>query len=124
MTHFREISWANDQAQIASRFGQYRRIMDHWRRILPVPLLEVDYEETVADLEGTARKLAAFCGLAWEPACLEFPQARRPVRTASAVEVRRPIFTTSLGRWKHYQQALAPWFAALEGGSPTSERLY
>jgi len=91
---------------------------------LPVPLLEVDYEETVADLEGTARKLAAFCGLAWEPACLEFPQARRPVRTASAVEVRRPIFTTSLGRWKHYQQALAPWFAALEGGSPTSERLY
>jgi tetratricopeptide (TPR) repeat protein len=115
MTHFREISWANDPAHIASRFGQHRRIMDHWRRVLPAPLLEVDYEETVADLEGVARKLVAFCGLAWEPAYLEFQRARRPVRTASAVEVRRPIFRTSVGRWEHYQQALAPLFARLEG---------
>jgi hypothetical protein len=104
---FREVRWANDQQHIASRFHEYQRIMEHWRKVLPVPLLEVDYEETVADLEGVARKLVAWCGLAWEPACLEFHQAKRPVRTASAVQVRQPVYRTSVGRWKHYEQALA-----------------
>ena len=87
MTHFREVRWANDQQHIASRFHEYQRMMEHWRKVLPVPLLEVDYEETVADLEGVARKLVAWCGLEWEPGCLEFHQAKRPVRTASAVQV-------------------------------------
>ena len=115
MTHFKDIRWAYDQEQMASRFGEYRRMMEHWRKVLPVSLLEVDYEETVADLEGVARKLVAFCGLAWEPGCLEFHRALRPVRTASTLQVRRPVFTTSVGRWKHYQDALAPWFARLNG---------
>jgi tetratricopeptide (TPR) repeat protein len=114
LTHFREIRWANDQGHIASRFHEYRRIMEHWRTVLPVPLLEVDYEETVADLEGAARKLVAWCGLAWEPACLEFHQAKRPVRTVSAVQVRQPVYRTSVGRWKHYEHALASLFARLE----------
>jgi tetratricopeptide (TPR) repeat protein len=115
VTHFKEIPWANDQEHIASRFQQYQRIMDHWQKVLPAPLLEVDYEETVADLEGVARKLVAWCGLAWEPACQEFQKAKRPVRTASAVQVRQPIFRTSVGRWKHYEHALASLFARLEG---------
>ncbi len=72
-----------------------------------MPLLEVDYEETVADLEGVARRLVGWCGLEWEPTCLEFHQARRPVRTASAVQVRQPLFKTSVGRWRHYEQSLA-----------------
>ena len=114
MTLFRNPHWANDQPQIASRFEEYQRIMGHWRKVLPAPLLEVDYEETVADLEGVARKLVAFCGLAWEPSCLKFHQAKRPVRTASVVQVRQPVFRTSVGRWKHYQQALAPLLARLE----------
>ena len=114
MTHFQEVRWANDQQHIASRFHEYQRMMEHWRKVLPVPLLEVDYEETVADLEGVARKLVAWCGLAWEPTCLEFHQAKRPVRTASAVQVRQPVFRTSVGRWKHYEQALASLFARLE----------
>ncbi len=116
MTHFQEIRWANDQQHIASRFREYQRLMEHWRKVLPAPLLEVDYEETVADLEGVARRLVAWCGLAWEPSCLEFHQAKRPVRTASAVQVRQPVFRTSVGRWKHYEQALASLFARLEGG--------
>jgi tetratricopeptide (TPR) repeat protein len=102
MTRFEEVRWANDQQHMASRFHEYQRLMEHWRKVLPVPLLEVDYEETVADLEGVARKLVAWCGLAWEPACLEFHRAKRAVRTASAVQVRQPVFTTSVGRWKHY----------------------
>ncbi len=114
MTHFQEIRWARDQQQMASRFDEYQRLMEHWRKVLPVPLLEVDYEETVGDLEGVARKLVAWCGLAWEPSCLEFHQAKRPVRTASAVQVRQPIFRTSVGRWKHYEHALHGLFARLE----------
>jgi tetratricopeptide (TPR) repeat protein len=114
MTHFREVRWASDPQHIASRFHQYRRMMAHWRKVLPVPLLEVDYEETVADLEGVARKLVAHCGLAWEPACLEFQRAKRPVRTASTVRVREPVFKTSVERWRHYEQALAPLFARLD----------
>jgi len=114
MTHFQEIRWANDQQHIASRFHEYQRMMEHWWKVLPVPLLEVEYEETVADLETVARRLVAWCGLAWEPSCLEFQQAKRPVRTASAVQVRQPVYTTSVGRWQHYQHALVPLLARLE----------
>jgi len=71
----------------------------------------VDYEETVADLEGVARRLIAWCGLEWEPACLEFHRTKRPVRTASVVQVRQPLYGTSVGRWRHYEQALGPLFA-------------
>ncbi len=88
--------------------------MAHWRKVLPAPILEVDYAETVADLEGVARRLVAWCGLEWEPKCLDFHRAQRPVTTASAIPVRQPVFTTSVGRWKHYEQALGPLFARLE----------
>jgi hypothetical protein len=77
--------------------------------------LEVDYEETVADLEGVARKLVAWCGLAWEPACLEFHRTKRPVKTVSAVQVRQPVYRTSVERWRHYEGPLASLFARLEG---------
>jgi tetratricopeptide (TPR) repeat protein len=113
MTNFRHLRWAFDPEHIASRFRDYRRLMAHWRAVLPVPLCEVDYEETVADLEGVARRLVAWCGLEWEPACLAFHQNRRPVRTASVTQVRQPIYQRSVGRWKHYEDALAGLFAQL-----------
>ena len=68
MTHFREIRWTNDQQHIVSRFQAYQRIMEHWRKVLPVPLLEVDYEDTVADLEGVARRSWAGAGWNGSPA--------------------------------------------------------
>ncbi len=113
MTHFQETRWANDPQHIASRFHQYQRMMEHWRKVLPAPLLEVDYEETVVDLEGAARKLVAECGLEWEPGCLEFHKTKRPVSTASAAQVRQPVYGTAVGRWKHYENALASLFARL-----------
>ncbi len=116
MTNFRHIRWANDPDHIVSRFEQYRRIMEHWRRVLPVPVLEVDYEETVADLEGVARRLVAWCGLDWEPACLAFHEGKRPVRTASLSQVRQPIYKRSLARWKHYERSLGSLLAKLPGG--------
>jgi tetratricopeptide (TPR) repeat protein len=113
MTNFRHIAWSCDPAHIAHRFVACTRIMDHWRAVLPVPLLEVDYEETVADLEGMARRLVAFCGLDWDPACLAFHEGERPVRTASVTQVRQPIYTRSVARWRHYEQSLAPVLARL-----------
>jgi tetratricopeptide (TPR) repeat protein len=106
MTNFRHIRWASDPEHIAARFRDYERLMAHWRRVLPVPVIEVNYEETVADLEGVARLLLSGCGLEWEPACLRFHEGKRPVRTASVSQVRQPLYTRSVGRWKHYQGAL------------------
>jgi tetratricopeptide (TPR) repeat protein len=117
MTNFRSIRWANDPDHIAARFAEYRRIMDHWRRVLPVPLLEVDYEETVADLEGVARRLVEWCGLDWEPGCLAFHEGKRPVRTASVSQVRQPIYQRSVARWHHYEKSLGPLFDRLADGS-------
>jgi hypothetical protein len=113
MTNFRSIRWANDFDHIASRFAQYRRLMDHWKCVLPVRLYEVDYSETVGDLEGVARRLIAACGLEWDSTCLEFHRTRRPVRTASVSQVRQPIYTKSLDRWKNYERELADLFARL-----------
>jgi tetratricopeptide (TPR) repeat protein len=115
MTNFRHIRWANDPDHIAARFADYERLMAHWRRVLPVPVLEVRYEETVADLEGTARQLLAFCGLEWEPACLAFHEGRRPIRTASITQVRQPLYRHAVGRWRHYEKALDSLFARLPG---------
>jgi tetratricopeptide (TPR) repeat protein len=113
MTNFRQIRWANDLDHIAARFLEYRRMMAHWQATLPVPLLHIDYEETVADLEGVARRLVSWCGLEWEPACLAFHQTERPVRTASVTQVRQPIYTRSVARWKHYEPALGSLFEKL-----------
>jgi tetratricopeptide (TPR) repeat protein len=113
MTNFRHIRWANDQEHIALRFQEYQRLTQYWRDVLPVPVLETAYEETVADLETVARRVVDWCGLEWEPACLEFYRGKWPVRTASVTQVRQPIYTKSVARWKHYEQALAPCFAKL-----------
>ncbi len=113
MTNFRQIRWANSLDHIASRFHQYERLTEHWRKTLPVPVLEIYYEDTVGDFENVARRLVAWCGLEWEPACLEFHQTERPVRTASVTQVRQPLYTRSVARWKNYEPALKDLFAQL-----------
>ena len=80
---------------------------------MPAPIHHVDYEETVDDLEGVARRLLDACGLDWEPACLEFHRNSRPVHTASFSQVRQPVYRGSLGRWKNYESERAELFAAL-----------
>jgi hypothetical protein len=83
--------------------------MAHWRSVLPEgAILEVPYEDLVDDLEGWARRIVAHCGLDWNDACLAFHEAKRPIRTASASQVRRPIFKTSVGRWLPYKDLLQP----------------
>lgn len=82
LTDFSSIRWADDPANLAARFHQYRRLMEHWRQVLPVPVLEVDYEQSVADLETVAQRLVACCGLPWEAACLAFHRGGRFARRA------------------------------------------
>jgi tetratricopeptide (TPR) repeat protein len=118
MTNFRHLTWASAPEHIAARFRAYRRLMEHWRAVLPVEVFEVSYEETVADLEGVARRLIAWCGLEWQDACLAFHQTARPVRTASVSQVRQPIYTRSVARWRHYEPDLAPLFRELEQDPP------
>jgi hypothetical protein len=113
MTDFRSIRWANHPAHIASRFQQYHRLMQHWRRVLPGRLCEIDYEETVADLTSVVQRLLTACELDWEPACLEFHRTQRSIRTASVTQVRQPIYTQSVGRWQRYATRLADLFAEL-----------
>jgi hypothetical protein len=113
MTQFRHVPWASDPDLIAHRFEQYRRVIAHWARVLPATVLEVDYEEAVGDLDTVARRVVAWCGLDWQPACLEFHRTARPVRTASATQVRQPVYRSAVARWKHYAAALAPLFSRL-----------
>ncbi|MBS0264318.1 MAG: tetratricopeptide repeat protein, partial [Planctomycetes bacterium] len=88
MSDFRYLIWASEKQALAGYIQCYLKLMDHWRRVLPVPVLEIDYETMVAEPEETARRLLAWCGLEWEPACLEFHARRQPVRTVSAAQVR------------------------------------
>jgi hypothetical protein len=117
MTNFKSIRWACAPEHIASRFQQYERTMSHWRTVLPVEVIDVDYEDTVRDLESVARRLVSWCGLEWEAACLAFHETNRPVRTASVTQVREPIYTRSVERWRNYESDLGTLFSALRPNS-------
>jgi Flp pilus assembly protein TadD len=114
LTRFFKLQWTSEPDHIASRIRDYQRLMQHWRKVLPVPMLEVSYETVVADLEAEARRLVAGCGLEWESACLAFYETRRSVRTASLLQVRQPIYSRSVGRWRKYADALAPLLSQLD----------
>jgi len=90
-------------------YNQYRVLMDHWNRVLPsYPILELQYEEMVAEPEASVRQLLEFCGLDWDPACIAFHKSRRLVHTASYQQVREPLYTRAVGRWKAYAAHLGP----------------
>jgi hypothetical protein len=89
--------------------------MTHWQRVLPPGrIIDVHYEDLVGDLEGGARRIIAHCGLPWDRRCLDFHRTERTVRTASATQVRRPIYKSSVGRWRKYKNFLEPLFDELE----------
>ncbi len=115
ITNFKQIRWACDYENIAGRIKSHQRIMEHWRTVLPVPVLEVEYEQTVEDLEGVARKMIDFCGQEWDPVCLAFHESKRTVRTASLSQVRQPVYTKSVQRWKNYEEPLKPLFDLING---------
>ncbi len=109
-TCFATVPWANDLRVVAEQIIEHDRLIAYWKTVLPIPLIEVVYEELVAEFEPQARRLVEAVGLPWDPACLEFHLLKRTVRTASLGQVRKPIYSKSVGRWKNYEAALAPFF--------------
>jgi len=105
--------YAYDLGELGQYYTLYRDLMRHWHSVLPGFIYDIHYEDVVADQEGQSRALLAHCTLEWDDACLAFHKTDRPVHTASAVQVRRPIYKDSIQSWKRYETQLAPLFEAL-----------
>jgi tetratricopeptide (TPR) repeat protein len=104
-----------DLGELGRYYRAYARLIEHWRTLLPPGvMLDVRYEDVVEDLEGVAGKMLAHCGLDWEDGCLAFDRTKRPVTSASSIEVRQPIYRHAVGRWRRYANELGPLLQALE----------
>ena len=103
-----------DLTELGEYYLQYRRLMDHWHAVMPGFVLDVHYENVVADLEGEVRRMLDFCGLPFEEGCLDFHATERAVKTASSEQVRRPIYSSSVDLWRHYESHLDMLIEVLE----------
>jgi len=108
------VPFSYELGELGRAYRRYGQMMTHWRQVLPPgTLLEVQYEDLVADVEGQARRLIDYCGLPWDERCLSFHESERAVRTASVTQVRQPIYRTSVQRWRRYERHLGPLIEAL-----------
>jgi tetratricopeptide (TPR) repeat protein len=107
-------NFSYDLVDLGRHYASYTRLMAHWRTLLPREIFtEVDYEAVIDDLEGEARRLISFCGLPWDDACLRYYENGRPVRTASMIQVRRPVYSTSRGGARRFLPYIGPLIDAL-----------
>lgn len=115
MQHLNPVAcdYASSLAAIGHHYGEYRRLIQHWRTLYPGDIHDFDYDAFVAAPETTLRPLLAFLGLPWDPACLAFHQLGNTVKTASYWQVRRPLYADASGRWRRYREHLSPLFDAL-----------
>ena len=108
-TGFSYYNYAFDLADTAAYYAQFDTLIEQFKEALPADrFTEVAYEDIIDDLETQARRLIAFCGLDWDPACLSFHQNKAPVATASSVQVRQPLYSSSVGRWQRYSEHMQP----------------
>jgi hypothetical protein len=112
--------YAYDLADCGARALEIDRLATHWLRVLPLETLVIDYEKLVSDPEGESRRLIEFLDLEWEPACLDFHLTERPVLTASAWQVRQPLYARSVGRWRRYARHLSPLLNVLSESAGTA----
>jgi hypothetical protein len=101
---------------IGVHYHQYKRLMGHWKQVLSLPILEVSYEELISEQEIVTRRMLEFCELEWDDRCLKFHKAGRTVRTASYDQVRQPLYSTSVARWKNYEHHLQDLVRGLQRG--------
>ena len=114
-----DIGFAYDLGELGRYYRAYETLMAHWRAVLPEGvMLEVRYEALIGNFEDEARRMVAYCGLDWDGCCLEFHKTERNVRTASAAQVRLPIYRNSVGRWRPYKEHLGPLIEALGNYPP------
>jgi tetratricopeptide (TPR) repeat protein len=102
-----------DLGAVGHYYHQYERLMEHWRQVATSPMLEIDYEEVVADLEGASRRMTDFLDVPWDPSCLKFQENKRFIGTASNRQASQPLYASSVGRWRHYDKHLGPLRASL-----------
>ncbi len=100
--------YANDLRRLGVVYTDYQRLMTHWRSVVKIPILEVQYEQLVSDQERVTRQIIDFCGLDWDECCLRFYDRERVVQTASYDQVTRPIYNASVGRAKAFTKHLGP----------------
>jgi tetratricopeptide (TPR) repeat protein len=113
------LGFSLDLRHLGLYYREYERLIAHWAAVLPVRVFDLCYEELTADQEAVSRRMVAFCGLDWDDRCLRFHETRRPVRTASTLQVRRPMYRSAVGRWKRYEAHLGPLLEALgDRGTP------
>ena len=109
-----EQSQTYNLGEIGRYYRAYHGLMAHWRQVLPPgAFLDVQYEEVVGDVEGQSRRMLEFCGLEWDASVLDFHKHERAVKTASASQVRKPIYESSVARWRNYEKFLGPLVAEL-----------
>ena len=87
--------------------------MQHWEQVTDIPMLTVDYEDMIENQEAVSRRILDFCGLEWDDTVMQFHKNKRDVATASFDQVRQPIYTSSLARWKNYEKFIGPLKDAL-----------
>lgn len=118
LTHFNDsVTHASDLTHLGMNFVDQAKTMAHWRRVLELPILEVSYETLVADAEAQVRRMLEFLDLPWDHRCVRFHESDRFIGTASMHQVRRPLYSSSVGRWKHYERHLGPLVEALQDAS-------
>lgn len=110
---FRAYEFSYDQAELAAYYVAYRRLMQHWKAVMPGRILDLHYEDLVTDTETQARRLYDWCGLEWTPAALEVPGEKTVYATASAAQVRQPVHARSVGSAQRHREQLAPLADAL-----------
>jgi tetratricopeptide (TPR) repeat protein len=107
--------FAYDLTHLGHFYRDYQRIMRHWREVLDIPMLDVVYEDLVMEQEAVSRRMVEFIGLDWNEACLQFHENKRVVLTMSNDQVRRPMYNSSVGRWRKHEKHLSPLKEALGG---------
>lgn len=105
--------YASNLSNIGFFYKEYLRMMEHWKKVVSLSMLEIQYEELVADQEKFSKEIIAFCGLDWDDRIMQFHETERDVATASYGQVRQPIYTSSVARWKKYEKYLGPLKEAL-----------
>jgi len=121
--HFQgKFAFSYHQIELAEYYLAYRRLSRHWRATLPPDvLLEINYEDIIRDQAATSRRIISFAGLPWDGEVLRFHESPAPSATASAVQVRRPIYSSSVGKWRHHADRLASLRARLARELPAAE---
>jgi len=100
--------YSYDLEELARYYVAYHQLMEHWNEVLPGVIHTVRYEDLVDDIETNTRQLLDVCGLEWQPECLKFYENKEASTTASTAQIRRPVYKSSVGKWREYEQQLQP----------------